>query len=45
MEVVWWIAYRAAQFLESPWRYRMQELMVDLEDKPMAGYLAVHDIA
>jgi hypothetical protein len=29
MEVVWQIAYRAAQLLESPWRYRMQELMAD----------------
>jgi hypothetical protein len=44
MEVVWRVAYRAAQLLESPWRYRTQELMADLEDKPMAGYLAVHDI-
>jgi hypothetical protein len=44
MEVVWRIAYRAAQFLESPWRYMRQELMADPEDKPMVGYLAVHDI-
>jgi hypothetical protein len=44
MKVVWRIANWVAQLLESPWRYRMQELMVDLVDKPMAGYLAVHDI-
>jgi hypothetical protein len=44
MEVVWRIAYWAAQLLESPWQYRTQELMADQEDRPMVGYLAVHDI-
>jgi hypothetical protein len=44
MEVVWRIAYRAAQLLESPWQYRTQELMADPKDKPMAGCLVVHNI-
>jgi hypothetical protein len=34
MEVVWQIAYRAAQLLESPWWYRTQELMADPEISP-----------
>jgi hypothetical protein len=43
MEVVWRIAYRAAQLLESPWqildagaygRYWMQELMADPKTGP-----------
>jgi hypothetical protein len=34
MEVVWRIVYRAAQLLESPWWYRMQEIMADPETSP-----------
>jgi hypothetical protein len=44
MEVVWRIAYWAAQLLEIPWRYWTQELMADPEDKLMTGCLVVHDI-
>jgi hypothetical protein len=39
MEVVWRIAYRAAQLLEGPWWYRrMQELMAVTLDRPKASY-------
>jgi hypothetical protein len=34
MEVLWRIAYQAAQFLESPWRYRKKELMADPKTIP-----------
>jgi hypothetical protein len=34
MKLVWRIAYRAAQLLESPWLYRTQELMAILETRP-----------
>jgi hypothetical protein len=33
-QVVWRIAYWAAQLLERPWRYWMQELMADPETGP-----------
>jgi hypothetical protein len=45
MEVVWRIAYRAAQLLEGPWRYRRaQELMAVTLDRAMAGCLVVYVI-
>jgi hypothetical protein len=45
MEVVWRIAYRAAQLLEDPWRYRRtQELMAVTLDRLMAGFLVVYVI-
>jgi hypothetical protein len=34
MKVVWRIAYRAAQLLESPWRCWTQELMEDPQISP-----------
>jgi hypothetical protein len=45
MEMVWWIAYRVAQLLESPWRYRRtQELMEVTLVRPMADCLVVYVI-
>jgi hypothetical protein len=42
MEVVWRIAYRAAQLLESPWRILDAGAYGGSEDLPMAGCLVVH---
>jgi hypothetical protein len=45
MEVVWWIAYGAAQLLESPWRFRKtQELMAATLVRPMVDCLVVYVI-
>jgi hypothetical protein len=45
MEVVWPIAYRTAQLLENPWRYRRtQELMAVTLVRPMEDCLVVYVI-
>jgi hypothetical protein len=45
MEVVWRIAYWAAQLLESPWRKLDEGAYGGSEDRPMAGCIVVHDTA
>jgi hypothetical protein len=42
MEVVWRIAYRVTQLLESPWRVLDIGAYGGSEDRPMAGCLVVH---
>jgi hypothetical protein len=42
MEVVWRIAYRAAQLLESPWWILDTGAYGGSTDRPMAGCLVVH---
>jgi hypothetical protein len=44
MEVVFRIAYRVAQLLESPWRMLDAGAYGGSEDRPMAGCLVVYDI-
>jgi hypothetical protein len=44
MEVLWRIAYQAAQLLESTWRILDAGAYGGSEDRPMAGCLVVHDI-
>jgi hypothetical protein len=44
MEVVWWIAYRAAQSLEIPWQILDTGAYGGSKNMPMAGCLVVHNI-